>query len=419
MTAFYKEWQNQFSSYNKNVRLYLMVLILTQVAIGMFMIIYNFYIRELGYVETVNGRVISMTALASAIILIPAGIISDRTNRRNVMILGLMLTGGTLIVRSLMEAEPLLLATAFMTGLSMAFLQVSSIPWLAENSTQSQRIHLFSFNAALMTAAQVVGNLLGGVLTDIFTFAFHVPALLSIRITLLIAGVIFLLALIPLLRMKPVKKERSVKSRINTKIDVSQLKIILIFAVAQLIIGFGAGLVVPYLNLYFADRFQASNSVIGLILSLGQGATAFAMIIGPTVVKKLGEVRSVVLLQLLSLPFLLLTAYTTNIMFAAIGFLFRQALMNAGNPIMQSLLMERVDDSAKGLANSVNQMVFSLGWAVMGPVSTAFVMVHGSYWGYAIVFTITAGLYLVGSTYFYFMVKNTIQPQREVHVKII
>lgn len=175
---------------------------------------------------------------------------------------------------------------------------------------------------------------------------------------------------------------------------------------AQLIIGTGSGLVIPYLNLYFADRFDASTSVIGLIIALGQAATAVAMFIGPLVVKRIGEVRAVVTLQLLSLPFLLLTAFTTSILLASIGFLFRQALMNAGNPIQSSLMMSKVDDSVKGLANSVNQMVFQLGWAFMGPISTGIVLQYGSYWGYANVFTITAGLYLVGSLYFFIVFRS-------------
>jgi predicted MFS family arabinose efflux permease len=151
---------------------------------------------------------------------------------------------------------------------------------------------------------------------------------------------------------------------------------------------------------------MASNSLIGLVISLGQGATAIAMIIGPMVVRRLGEVKAVVVLQLMSLPFLLLTAYTQQFWLAALGFLFRQALMNAGNPIQMSLMMSKVDDSMKGLANSVNQMVFNLGWAIMGPVSTGIVLKYGSYWGYATVFTITAGLYLIGSTYFFVVFKS-------------
>lgn len=127
-------------------------------------------------------------------------------------------------------------------------------------------------------------------------------------------------------------------------------------------------------------------------------------------VKKFGEVKAVVILQLSSLPFLLLTAYTENLTLAAIGFLFRQALMNAGNPIQTSLMMSKVNDSVKGLANSINQMVFNLGWAVMGPVSTGIVIMYGAYWGYAIVFTITASLYLIGSIYFLTVFKSINRP---------
>lgn len=47
--------------------------VLIQIGMGVFMVMYNLYIKELGMPETVNGKVISMTAMASAIMLVPAG----------------------------------------------------------------------------------------------------------------------------------------------------------------------------------------------------------------------------------------------------------------------------------------------------------------------------------------------------------
>lgn len=408
--AIYKEWVGQIKGYNRNIKLAILANIFTQIGFGIFMVIYNFYIRELGYNEQINGQVISMTALATAIILVPAGIISDRIGRRKAMLFGVVATGLVLICRSLIDIQSLLIIFAFGTGLTTAFLQVSGIPWLAENSRSEQRVHLFSIHFAVMTGANVIGNLSGGILTDIFSI--FTTQLISIRLTLLIGGIIFLFGLLPIIRFK--EQTPSIKKNKNPqKFSFKQIfyknesvKIIILFAFAQLLIGIGAGLVIPYLNLYFADRFAASNSAIGFIISMGQAATAFAMIIGPMVVRKFGEVKAVVILQLMSLPFLLLTAYTENLWLAAIGFLFRQALMNAGNPIQMSLMMSKVNDSMKGLANSVNQMVFNLGWAFMGPVSTGIVMKYGAYWGYALVFTITASLYLVGSIYFYLVFRN-------------
>ncbi|MFD2805839.1 MFS transporter [Litchfieldia salsa] len=408
------DWKHQFGAYNLNIRLFFITNICTQIGMGIFMVIYNFYIRELGFNEHLNGNIIAMTALASAIILIPAGIISDKLGRKNVMMLGIIVTTAALICRSLFEIESFLLVSAFIAGLATAFIQVSAIPWLAENSSHTQRVQLFSYHAAVMMIANVIGNVTGGVLTDLFTYVFNIEAIWSVRLTLLIAAIIFCMGIVPIFKMT--EKKRVIELNDTGKrnpIKMSWLrnkkhfKLILLFAVAQLLIGFGSGLVIPYLNLYFADRFNTSNSTIGIILSLGQAATAIAMLVGPLVVKRVGEVRAVVYLQLLSLPFLLLTAYTESLLIATIGFLFRQALMNAGNPIQMSLMMSKVDDSMKGLANSVNQMVFQLGWAFMGPVSTSIVVLYGSYWGYAYVFSITAGLYLIGSLYFYFVFKSS------------
>lgn len=408
--AFYKEWASQIKGYNHNIRQAILANVYTQIGFGIFMVMYNFYIRELGFSEKINGQVISLTALATALILVPAGIISDRAGRKKAMLFGAAATGIVLLFRSVIELQSLLLLFAFFTGLTSAFLQVSGIPWLAENSTPEQRVHLFSIHFAVMTGANVIGNLSGGILTDLFSLI--TTPLNSIRITLLIGGVFFLIGIIPITRFKETKSLQS-KNHASKKAAFNKaffkndsFKMILLFAFAQLLIGVGAGLVIPYLNLYFADRFSASNSAIGFIISMGQAATAFAMIIGPMVVRKVGEVRAVVILQLMSLPFLLLTAYTENLWLAAIGFLFRQALMNAGNPIQMSLMMSKVDDSMKGLANSVNQMVFNIGWATMGPVSTGIVIKYGAYWGYALVFSITASLYLIGSVYFYLVFRN-------------
>lgn len=405
MILWLKDWKTKISSFNRNIRLFMMANILIQVGMGVFSVMYNLYLKELGFPETVNGKVITMTSLASAIMLIPAGFLSDRFGRKWMIIVGSMVTVLTLFYRSVMVEEQSLIYAAFLTGLFMALVQVSGVPFLAENSNASERMHLFSIHFSLVTIASVIGSLGGGVLADALHLYAAMPIQESIKWVLIVGTIVFALGLIPLFQLKPIARQENKTAQTSEKELPSSFKrniiIIVLFGFSNLLIGTGSGLVIPYLNLYFANRFDASNSYIGLILSLGSGMAAIAMLIGPALVKRVGQVRALVIFQLLSIPFLFITGYTNSLLVASIGFLLRQALMNAGNPIQSAIAMDLVHDKYKGLANSVNQMVFNIGWASTGAISTGLVMTYGSYWGYAYTFTITGVLYIIASTYFY------------------
>lgn len=407
MFIWFADWKKKMSSFNRNVKMFMLANILIQIGMGVFMVMYNLYIKELGFPETLNGKIISVTSLASALMLVPAGFISDRLGRKKIIIIGAVVAAVTLFYRSLVTGEQSLIYAAFFTGLFMALVQVSGVPFLAENTNSSERMHLFSIHFSLMTIASVVGSLGGGVLADALHVIGNIPTVDSIKYVLIIGAIIFTLGLLPLFQLKPL----NVKEDINTKVEVDEtstpngfrnnLTVILLFGFANLLIGIGSGLVIPYLNLYFSNRFDASNTYIGLILSLGSAMTAVAMLLGPALVKRVGKVKALVTFQLLSIPFLLITGYTNSLLIASVAFLLRQALMNAGNPIQSAIAMDLVQDKYKGLANSVNQMVFNVGWASTGAISTGIVMTFGFYWGYAYTFTITAVLYIIASTYFY------------------
>ncbi|MFL0504309.1 MFS transporter [Ureibacillus sp. 179-F W5.1 NHS] len=410
----YKWMKNSYKtikSFNRNVQLFMVANVLIQIGMGVFMVMYNLYIRELGYSEAVNGSVISINSLATALMLVPAGIISDRYGRKSILLIGTLITAIMLFGRSIVSVEQPILTFAFIAGIIWAFVQVSAVPFLAENSKPNERIQLFSIHFSFVTIANVLGNLLGGFVADGFQFFFQLGEVESIRGSLMIGAAIFTVGLIPLLQLKTSERSQKDEKALQNKRlkeddngDSSfkkNFKMIALFGIANLMIGTGSGLVIPYLNLYFANRFDASNSYVGFIIALGSAMTAVAMLIGPILVKRVGKVRALVIFQLLSIPFLFLTAYTNSLFIASVGFLMRQALMNAGNPIQSAIAMDVVHDKYKGLGNSVSQMVFNIGWATMGLPAAWLVTTYGNYWGYAYTFTITGCLYLVASTYFY------------------
>jgi MFS family permease len=423
---------NKIGGWSRNIQLFFLASLLCQVGNGMFSVLYNVYIQKLGYNDTMNGQIVSIQSLATAIMFIPIGLAGDRFGRKKLLIAGSLFSGFFLIGRSFDYSANGLIWFAVFSGLFAGVFQILSIPYLAESVKESQRLKIFSYYSALVLASQVVGSLGGGVLADLLHHSFGIPEVLGLQIVLLLGGVTTLIAFIPLLFITETKalhttnedtvlinkvlvikepnENSQTPSKVNADVKITKDKdsvLIIQFVVTQLLIGLGSGLVIPYLNLYFTNRFSLSMSGMSLLLALGQIMTIVSMLIGPTLANKTGNVRAVVIFQIMSLPFLLLTGFTNILFIASISFLFRQALMNAANPIQSAILVERISDKRRGIANSLMQTAFMIGWATMGPVQSYLVTTYGTYWGYAITFSITGSLYVISSLMYYIMFKES------------
>lgn len=411
-----RQISNKIGGWPCNIQLFFLASVLCQVGSGMFSVLYNVYIQKLGYNDTMNGQIVSIQSLATAIMFIPIGLAGDKFGRKKLLIAGALFSGIALIGRSFDYSANGLIWFAVFSGLFAGVFQILSIPYLAESVKETQRLKIFSYYSALVLASQVVGSLGGGVLADLLHHTFGISEVLGLQIVLLLGGATTLIAFIPLLfitetktlhRTKHEDKEHS-QTPTEVNADVKKDSVLIIqFVTTQLLIGLGSGLVIPYLNLYFTNRFSLSMSGMSLLLALGQIMTIVSMLIGPTLANKTGNVRAVVIFQIMSLPFLLLTGFTNILFIASISFLFRQALMNAANPIQSAILVDRISDKRRGIANSLMQTAFMVGWATMGPVQSYLVTTYGTYWGYAITFSITGSLYVISSLMYYIMFKET------------
>ncbi|WJH29844.1 MFS transporter [Paenibacillus sp. CC-CFT742] len=424
----------EIRGWSRNIQLFFLASILYQIGNGMFSVLYNLYIQGLGYNDTMNGQIVSIQSLATAIMFVPIGLGGDRFSRKRLLIAGALFSGIFLIGRSFDYSASGLIWFAVFSGLFAGVFQVLAIPFLAENVKKSQRLKMFSYYSSLVLASQVLGSLGGGVFADLL-HTLGIAKVTGLQTVLFIGGAATLAAFIPMLFVSDDKTPaQTVTTGAVPAVVASEDKnlpateqpgklpdkkndsrLIGQFVITQLLIGFGSGLVVPYLNLYFTNRFSVSLSAMSLLISLGQIMTIVSMLIGPTLAAKVGSVRAVVIFQVFSLPFLLLTGFTNVLFIASVSFLFRQALMNAANPIQSAILVDRVSDKRRGIANSLMQTAFMIGWATMGPVQSYLVTTYGTYWGYAITFSITGGLYVISSLMYYMMFK---EPKPSARVRL-
>ena len=250
------DWLKNLKSFNRNIRLFIVANVLIQIGMGVFSVMYNLYIRELGLPETVNGSVISVMSLATAIMLVPAGILSDKFGRKWILITGTSLTAIMLLGRSLVTTEQPILILGFATGIVWALTQVSGVPFLAENSKPSERMQLFSIHFALVTVANVVGSLLGGVIAD-GALVLGAGDVKSIQISLIVGVAIFIAGLLPLFSLKTTEKLEELEESFEEMTEEVQteanfranFKMIVLFGFANLLIGTGSGLVNQSVNL--------------------------------------------------------------------------------------------------------------------------------------------------------------------------
>jgi MFS family permease len=392
---------------HRNVRWFFVASFLSQVSMGFSEILYNLYIKTLGLPDTVAGASISAASIGGALFLVPAGILGDRFGRKRVVMTAGILSGLVALVQAFLETPVAIVAGSFVAGMIGSVIWVSILPLLAENTEPDERFHLFSVNFAVGLLAHVLGSFLAGS-TAQWLSALQIGDVAAVRWTLVAGAVIGLTAIIPFSRIQETATQvqaRTSRPGFRSLLaqawgDKGQLTLIGQFTLASMFIGFGAGLVIPYLNLYFAERFAMPKAGIGMVIGLAQACTALAMFIGPAIARKIGPVKAVVAFQMASIPFLLTTGWATNVWLASGAVIVRNALMNAAGPIQDSIMMALVSERLRGLSVSCGQTMFTLGWAVMGPVSTAIVRHYGSYSGYAIVFTCTAVLYLIGSVFY-------------------
>jgi MFS family permease len=262
-------------------------------------------------------------------------------------------------------------------------------------SNLENRTLLFSLNYGLVTLSGALGSLFAGQLPAVFGTILKVQATSSAayQAVLIVSIVLGTMALIPLWLMQEPhtpQPEHQAGSR-QTGSKSSLIRMTVKLATPNLLIGFGAAILIPYMNVFFKDRFSISDSLLGTLFGLSSLFIGIGSLIGPRLTMRLGgKIRTVAFTQFASLVFLLIAGFTHSLWLASIGFLLRAALMNMASPLYSAFCMEQTPERNQGTVSSVMNISWSLGWAV-GPYLSGLVQTA---YGFSPLFITTAVLYL-------------------------
>lgn len=396
----------QIRSFNRSARLFLIATILDGIIFSAWNLFFNFFILERGLGRDFLGLVNAMPSVSALLFGIPIGMLSDRISRKRAMLIGVALSILCMGLEVTVASPNLILLMAFLGGLASMLYYLSQAPFMMKVSNEDNRTLLFSLNFGLMTLSGAVGNLFSGQLPGIFGNLLSVPARSAVayQAVLLVSVVMSLLTLIPLALIEEpqtTSKKPLGGESLQGLLHILKQPITLKLAFPNMLIGFGAAILIPYMNVFFLDRFSLPDKQLGLLFSLSAVLTGVGSVIGPRLATKLGgKIRAVVLTQGGSLAFLMLMGFSPFLWIVSISFLVRGTLMNMAVPLYHAFAMGQIQEREQGTVNSVIELAWQVGWAV-GPYISG--LVQASY-GFTPLFLATATLYAasIGITWAFF-----------------
>ena len=358
--------------FRPNARLYLVNVILTGISMGVFRLLFNFYVLSLGFDEALLGRLVTTSSLTALILALPAGYLADILGRKRSLVFGGFLNSFGILGMVLFPYQVAFYTLNVLTGFAQAMITITMSPFLMENSGEEERTYLFSFGHGLQMLSAFAGNWLGGYLPGWFGAWQQVSGTDSIAYGWSVAAValMFSLGLLPLFflnRNRMVGEARSIFAPIRYAVENPRLLSKLVLPL--LVTSIGAGLIMPFMNVFFRVVHHQPDPVIGTLFAWGSLAMGIGLLAAPALADRFGKIKVVVVSQALSVPFLVIMGFAPWFGMSAAAYYVRLTLMNLSNPVYQTFVMECVDPEARATVASLTSMAWSFGWAFSPTIS--------------------------------------------------
>ena len=344
--------------FSSNARLYMIHVVGMDVIHGTWEVVFNLYLLAIGFDVSFVGLRILIRAISAGVMYIPAGLVSDRIGRKMSFILGDGM-GAIMSLVAISTGNPILiLGTAAIGGVFGSLHGVSEAAFMAENSEDYERVHLFSVADATRTAAAIIGSVLAGLMPLLLANGDTETLVNMYRWVAYLGIVIWFASLIPALMLKQGTLEKS-QAPLTLGTMFSNVKnpdLILKLSLPAAIIGLGAGFTLPLMNVYFHEGLGANEAEIGVIFAAGQALLVIGSFLAPAIAIRLGKVRAIILTQLASVPFIVLLGYVAElgevvgsfVIVAVIAYVARITTMDVSGPIREAFSMELLAPSERG-----------------------------------------------------------------------
>ena len=413
----------------KNIlMLFILELCLSLVHVA-FILILNIYLRKEGYSDPEIASLNSLRFIGALAFSLPLGIYIRGRSLKPFFSLSTVLVPliSILLIESIrLHLLPLIQLAFLAWGIAMMFLRVCSLPFIIRNTTSKNSSQALSLNAATWSLATIISGLIISGLNWV-----SVIQILDVEFFFDERTILWIITLVSIISIPfgfRIKEDKTKSDFFGVRDTISLNKSydwdLILKAISPLIlISIGAGLTIPFVNLFFNSIFHFSSSDFSILGSATAFLVFFSSLMVPTLKQKYGYWMTIVFVQGLSICCLITLAMTElfsnshyAIYFAVTAYVLRQPLMHMAHPSSNELMMNFVGKRNQELISALSSSLWSASWFISAKIFEWLRLLNFHYYE---IFLITAVLYIIGVFLYAVIIKQFENMEKEKKSKVI
>ena len=380
-----------------------------------FILVLNIFLRKQGFSDPEIASFNSLRFIGALIFAFPLGIYIRGKKLKPFFLLAAIIVPITsaLIIESVHnETIPLIKLSFLLWGVGMMLMRVCSLPFIIRNTTQDNSTEALSLSASTWSLATIFSGIIISGLDWMNYYSFGSWIIyFNERNILWIITILGISAIIFALRISEKAPDNIQKDSTVFSLHKQYDWKVIIKALSPLImISIGAGLTIPFVNLFFNSVFHLSASEFSILGSITAFLVFTFSLLVPSIRKKYGYWFTIVIVQAISICCLIVMAlmelyvnYSFALIIALIAYIFRQPLMHMAHPASNELLMNYVGKRNQELISALSSSLWSASWFVSAKVFEWLRLLDFQYYQ---IFLITAGLYIIGNILFALLIRE-------------
>ena len=374
-----------------------------QIVGGAFFLILNIYLSKNSFSDSEIANFISFRFLAVMLLAFPLGFFIKGKILKPFLIAGSIGVPivAILVVLCIQNKLDFFLPLLFIFwGALYSCFQVSVLPYIMRNTIKEHQSHAISLSFAT--------NSFGMIFSGILIFLFDNLTSIDNGQVLIFISIIGFIGLRYLSRLDSDNKNRVISNKNILIQDNLNWLLITKAIIPTLIIAIGAGLTIPFINLFFFHNFLIDASEFALIGSCTSFLVAISSLYVPKVKSRFGFKKGITISQMIAVIALVILATTEffrDFWFAlpiAIScYLLRAPLMNLAAPMTSELTMNYVGKNNQEMLSAIMAAIWSGSWYFSSQIFRYLIDLG---FAYSYIFYLTAGLYSLGVFSYYLLI---------------